>query len=250
MQQTRKITTALKKLLKQRKITYARVADHLNLSEASIKRLFSQGGMTLERLEQICVLAGADIADVIAMGEQKPLTISRLTPEQERELVADPKLLLVTLLIMNFWALDQIVEAYDLSEAETIGKLLQLERLGMIELLPGNRVKRLVARHFSWQPAGPVQRYFENQIRSDFLASDFSGVGEQLRFVGGMLSRDSLTRMQMEIDDLVAKMDELIQKDSELPLEEKYGAAAVLAMRPWEMPAFSPYRLRPRRQPS
>lgn len=54
MAQTTLIIEALKKTLKLHGKTYADVACHLKLSEASVKRLFAQNSMTLQRLEAIC----------------------------------------------------------------------------------------------------------------------------------------------------------------------------------------------------
>ena len=250
MHETPLILETLKGLLRRQKITYARVAEHLDLSEASIKRLFTRGGFTLERLEQICFLAGIRLCDLIRQAESNPEAISALTPDQERELVDDPVLLLVTFLALNSWTLAEILACYDLGETDVLRRLLRLDRLGMIELLPDNRVRRLVARNFSWRPGGPVQRYFESQVRRDFLESSFNDPGEHLRFAGGMLSRESLTRMEQSIDKLLAEMDRLIQQDSDLPLKEKFGTAAIFAIRPWEMPAFKQYRKVERRKPN
>ena len=54
MAQTEFLIQSLKKSLKAHGLTYADVARQLKLSEASIKRLFSEQNITLERLDQIC----------------------------------------------------------------------------------------------------------------------------------------------------------------------------------------------------
>ena len=48
------LISTLKRVLKTRGVTYADLAERIALSEASVKRLFSQGTFTLERLEQVC----------------------------------------------------------------------------------------------------------------------------------------------------------------------------------------------------
>ena len=60
MSQTAQLVDTLKKLLRERKITYADVASHLELSEANVKRMFSKRHFTLSRLEEVCALANAD----------------------------------------------------------------------------------------------------------------------------------------------------------------------------------------------
>lgn len=238
MTQTQAIIEALKQILRQQRITYAQVARHLDLSEPSVKRLFSKGGFTLERIERICELAGTPVSELAMMADQKPAELTRLTLEQEYELLGDPKLLLVTFLVLNHWRLEEMIQVFDLTEPEAIKRLVQLDRLGLIELLPGNRVRRLVSRNFTWRKNGPVQNYFEKQLKLDFLSSRFTQDREHLRFVGGMLSQESVVRLHQAIDRLAADLDEFIQSDADLPMSEKRSVAAVFAVRPWEVPAF------------
>ncbi len=51
----------------------------------------------------------------------------------------------------------KIVSAYQLSPAQCLHHLLALERIGLITLLPGNRIRLRVARDFKWAPGGPVR---------------------------------------------------------------------------------------------
>ena len=55
MRQTLAIHAALKRLLKARGRTYAEAATVLELSEASVKRLFARGELALDRIERLCV---------------------------------------------------------------------------------------------------------------------------------------------------------------------------------------------------
>lgn len=245
MSQTQRIVSTLKQALRAQRITYAQVAQGLAMSEASVKRMFSQATFTLERLEEIAALAGVRIADLARMAEEQPEPLTRLSPEQEKQLLADPKLLLVTFMVLNGWSVAQIVDTYEIDQLEVVRKLAQLDRLGMLELLPGNRIRRLVARNFSWRQNGPVSTYFEREVKKDFLSSRFAGAGEQLRFVGGLMSRDSVRRMHQLMDELTAKFDEFVQSDSDLDLHDKVGVGAVFALRPWEAPAFRTLRRRP-----
>ena len=56
----------LKRVLKERGITYAGIAEHLRLSQASVKRLFSSQDFSLSRIDQICELAGIELTDLVA----------------------------------------------------------------------------------------------------------------------------------------------------------------------------------------
>lgn len=247
MSETVALVDALKRVLRSQKITYADLAKQLDLSESSVKRCFAQHQFTLERFEQICQIAGVQVAELAALAAGGREAITQLTEEQEEELVRDEKLLLTTMLVLNHWTSAEICDYYLIEENELLRRLLKLDQLKMIELLPGNRIRAKVGRHFSWRADGPVQQYFARHMRDDFMNNDFSDELAHKRFMGALLSGPSLVVMRRAIDQLVVKLDELIQADTVLPLEEKYGVAAMFAIRPWEVPAFRAMRRHPER---
>ena len=63
MTDTAAVLTALKRALKARGMIYQDVARGLGLSEASVKRLFSRRGFTLERPERVCALMDLSLSD-------------------------------------------------------------------------------------------------------------------------------------------------------------------------------------------
>ena len=170
MVQSKRIIQALKGVLKERRVSYEQVAGHLGLSLSSVKRLFSTGGFTLERVESICDLAGVDILELARQGEAQRLQVASLTEEHERELIGDPALLLVAICALNRWRFGRILQHYQLSEPRLIQLLARLDRMGLIELLPGNRIKLRVARNFAWLPDGPIHRYFVDHVQNAFLS--------------------------------------------------------------------------------
>ena len=96
-------TEALKRCLTAKGMTYGRLAPALGLSEASVKRLFSSGGFTLERIEQICRLLDMDLFELARLAHSDAATVAELTPQQEQALAADPRLLLVFHLLLSGW---------------------------------------------------------------------------------------------------------------------------------------------------
>jgi len=56
MSQTAQLIQTIKKLLKARGMTYAQLAQHLHLSEASVKRQFSQKSFNVQSLEKFAML--------------------------------------------------------------------------------------------------------------------------------------------------------------------------------------------------
>ena len=58
---------ALKKSVRARGLTYAELARRLQLSEASVKRMFSRGTFTLARIEGVLAAVDLDLYDVARM---------------------------------------------------------------------------------------------------------------------------------------------------------------------------------------
>lgn len=238
MPQAHTLVATLKKTLKAHGLTYRHVADSLQLSEASVKRLFAQENLSIARLEQICQLMSMEISDLIKRMDADTRRLSELTEAQERELVSDIKLLLVTFLVVNGWNFDGIVQHYKLTEAETIRCLAKLDRLRLIELLPKNRIKLLISSNFAWRRNGPIQRFFSDNLREEFLNSQFDKDDEAFHFLTGILSPPMSATLIEKMRRLAAEFDELNEESRRLPLKERIECSMILAIRPWRPAAF------------
>jgi len=248
MRQTLAIHAALKRLLRSRGRTYAEAAVVLGLSEASIKRLFAKGELSLERLEVLCDWIDVDITDVVALAQSAQPLVTELTPAQERELLQDLSLLLVAFLLVNGWREAEILEVYRFTKPQLTVLLIRLERIGLIELMPFDRVKLRTARNFAWRSDGPIQRYFSDRVLPEFLETRFNEPGERMHFVGGMLSRASVHKLHEGLQALARQVDELVEADLNLPAEQRYGISLFAAVRPWEFSKFTEFRRGPRQK--
>jgi len=152
------IVAELKRALRERGLTYAAVASKLGLSVATVKRLFSSGDFSLQRVDLICELLGVGWREILERAHEHDAPTKQLTLTQEQEIVSDPKLLFVTWLVLNRTSFDEILQWYRLTRSELLRLFIRLDRLKVIELQPANRVRLLVSRRFSWRPAGPVAR--------------------------------------------------------------------------------------------
>lgn len=247
MQQTHALVDALKRLLKTRAVTYAELAQRIGVSEASVKRMFSQKQFTLQRLDQVLVAIGSDFAQLVAAvqsAQAAPTLITALTFEQEKEIIEDTRLFIVAVSALNLLPLEQIVAIYDISEAEAVKYLLRLDKIGFLELLPNNRVKLLVARTFAWIPDGPIHSYFKREAYDDYLNAQFDGEHELLRLVNVMLSKKSTLALLERLKQVAVEFSQQHQEDARLPASERRAVSFMLAARPW-MPQTFKALLRP-----
>lgn len=242
MNEITSLIITLKKLLKKQGITYRDLAKALGLSEASVKRMFSAKRFTLERLSQLCAILGFTLSELTQEAASNRQRISTLTIEQESLLVSDTKLLLTAVCTLNHWKLSEIIEAYEMTEAQCLQRLLILDRLQMIELLPENRIRLIIARDFEWLKEGPISDFFRTHGQSDFLNNTFVA-NDSMMFIHGMLTEASFDELQAELQKLRTKFGELHDQSLSTSLSSKKSASMLIGVRRnWEPSAFSKLR--------
>ena len=236
--QTNTLIKTLKGVLKQKAITYAQIGKALKLSEASVKRLFSSGQISLPRLDQICQLANIEITDLLRSMEQQAQRLECLTQAQEQEICADLLLMSITVCVLNRWSAEQIQQHHHITLPELIQKLAHLDRLGVLELLPNNAYRLKIAANFRWIENGPIQQFFLKHITGEFFNSRFNAEHEALQVCNGMLSAQSNHRFQAAMRRLVDEFEQMSREDARLPFEQRHGTTLLLAMRGWNYSLF------------
>jgi DNA-binding Xre family transcriptional regulator len=238
MSEGKQLIDTLKGELRRRSVTYHELAAVLDLSHASVKRLFAEHNFTLERVELICRFLGMDMAELFRIMEKKQNRLASLTVAQEQMLVSDIKLLCMAHALLNKWSFEEVLATYTITEHEAIRLMATLDRLRIIDLLPGNRYKLLVSRKFRWLPNGPIQKFFEQQLQADFFDASFNHRGEARIFISAMLSRGSVEKLNSILARAADEINELHLEDEKLELGQRSGMSVVLAARPWEAKVF------------
>jgi DNA-binding Xre family transcriptional regulator len=238
MSQEKALLQALKRQLKLRDLTYVDVASHLALSEASVKRLFSEGNISVSRLESVCTLLAITLTDLVLIAQLDQTQITSLTFEQEQNMVSDETLLLVSVCVIDGYSFNDIVTQYDVTDTELIQYLAHLDRLKIIELQPQNRIKLLISPNFNWLVNGPIQRFFQQHIKEDFFKSDFKQTTEKLLVINGLLSDGSNSELQHEMQQLINQFAQLKNSDQRITMNNKHGTTLVVAMRQWNAALF------------
>ncbi|MDI1308404.1 MAG: helix-turn-helix transcriptional regulator [Methylotenera sp.] len=233
MQQTPLLIVTLKKALRANNVTYKILADKLGMSESSIKRIFSEESLSLQRLEQICALINMDLSDLVQMMNRDKPRISELTEEQEQVATADMRLLGVAFLVVNGWAFNNILAHYPIKPADLVHYLLVLDKLRVIDLEPNNRIRLLISPNFSWRKNGPIQRALSQTVQKDFMEGDIESSGGQQQFVSGMLSATSRDEISKHLERLCLLFNELKHQDQRLPLSLRTGFSMATTLRPW-----------------
>lgn len=239
------IVQAVRAALRQRRMTYRELAGAIGVSEPTIKRDLSRGDFSLSRLDRICDVLELSLADLAQSQAIGSTLLTQLSEQQERALVRDPRLLVVTYLVVNDWKWSEITSTFQLDDNALISVLLRLDELGIVDYRPPHRIRKLTARNFAWRKDGPVHEFFLTRVAPEFLRSHFDAPTDELRFIGGLLSETSLTQMKAAVGRLAQEFEEYARRDARLALAAKNGCSMLLAMRQWEFSEFT--RLRRKR---
>jgi len=229
-----RIVEALKACLRARGMTYGALAAKLGVSEPTVKRMFSRGVFTLERIEQILETIELDLQELARLAREGSGAPAELTQEQEQALARDERLFSVFWLVQNEWSFAGILEAFAISRAELTAAYARLDRLRLIRWGPRERARLLVRRDFRWRDGGPVKKTYGPRVMSEFLAARFKQPLEFLRFESRVMSPESAAVLKRRLERLVLEFNELAEVDSSLPSGRRVGVALLAACRPWE----------------
>jgi hypothetical protein len=235
---------ALKKSVRARGLTYAELGRRLDLSEASVKRMFSRGSFTLARIEEVLAAVDLDLYEVARMTRGRGNGAAQLSYEQELNLARDERLLAVFWLLLNGWTFDEILEEFAIARTELTVAFARLEKLKLIEWRPRERVRLLVPRDFVWRPGGPAKKAYARRAMAEFLSGRFDGPLEVLRFESRELSAESAATLKRKLDELVAQFNECAEADSSLPAGRRVGVALLAGCRPWQFSAVNALKRR------
>jgi len=242
MAQIPHLIATLKKQLKAQGLTYQDVAAKLDLSEASVKRLFAENNFSLKRLEEICSLIHMEITELVQLMDEERNKIRQLSREQEENIVSDVLLLMITACVINGFSYQQILERYNIKPTDCIRKLAQLDRQKIIELLPNNRIKLLVSPDFNWIPNGPIQNFFQEKVEQEYFSSTFSKEHEKLLVLNGLMTKENNLEFQKKMEKLAKEFTDNCKSDIPKPFEKRLGNTTVLALRHWDFSVFKDYQ--------
>ena len=238
MSSTQDLVVALKAELRASGITYAQLAKELKLAESSVKRIFAKGDMPLSRIDEVLAVLKMDFAELAARVVHAQPLVKELTLEQEKAVVASPRLLLVAISVLSHWTFEQIVSTYALTDAECVACLVKLDRLGIIDLRPMNRYRLKLDKTFRWRPMGPVMAYFRRHVVDDYFNGGFDGEGETLMLVHGQIGRAQAALFVERLQRMAQDFAQQHLADQRLPAASKDGFTMVIGMRSWLFAAF------------
>lgn len=233
MLERERLLAALKQLLKERGWRYADLAAAVGVSEPTIKRILSTGRMDLDRLERICEVLEIDFFELARAASGTRQSRRLLSLRQEQALADAPRLMMVFHMLCQGWRSEAIATDYGMAHAELVQLLARLDRVGLIELLPGDRTRLRVARDFSWRDDGPVRARYLAAASQEFMQDAFDAPQALLALEVRELGDASIATLRRKLERLVVEFREAADVDVSLPHERRRSVGMLVAMRPW-----------------
>ncbi|HEY8269783.1 MAG TPA: helix-turn-helix domain-containing protein [Pseudobdellovibrionaceae bacterium] len=138
---SQKIKSVIKELLKKKKITYDELAEQMECSVPTIKRILGPEELTLNRLLQLCEIVEIDLADLEELLKETEIKEERFTPAQEEFLAKNQSFFAYLMKLFSGETPKQIAESCHLTQRSTDKYLIGLEKQGLIRVTGKQRVK-------------------------------------------------------------------------------------------------------------
>ncbi|MEC3948288.1 helix-turn-helix domain-containing protein [Sphingobium sp. HWE2-09] len=230
---TATILASLRRQLKGQGIRVSQLADALSVAEPTVWRWLRGEGLTLDRLDEICGIAGIDLRNLVEKtddGLQQSFTLS-----QERVLAADRRLALVFFSILNGAQREEIAQSFGLSPELLDTHLKRLDRLGLIDLPSRGRIRAKTSRSVRWRRGGPLAVAFEKTVKPLFMSMDFGAA--DARYVSDMVALTETGRERIlalfdalrEDVHLIAEQEAVVQQDA------RHWSGVLMMVRPLDI---------------
>lgn len=169
--QSQKIKSALRDLLKKNKITYEDVAEKLECSVPTVKRILGPEELTLSRLLELCDLLSINLGDLQTLIGEEKSEEEKFTPAQENFLVKNSSYFAYLMKLFDSKTPKQIAETYGLNQRSNDKYLIGLEKNELIKVTGAGKVKPAFKGMPSLGQGALAKAYFKSfiQVGAEFF---------------------------------------------------------------------------------
>ncbi|WP_250655557.1 helix-turn-helix domain-containing protein [Alkalimarinus coralli] len=232
---------ALKQILKSQGIRYKDLADIMQTSEPTIKRLFQEQDCKLSRLIDICDALGISFNDLTGIASNTPVEPTELTLDIEQALAANPSLTSFFILLISEISPEMIAQQSQLTRSDVYLYLRELEKLGLVRLGKQDSVHILVKRPIRWRLNGPLHhtlvRVNQNFIK-EALTNHADG-GYPFYSASRLFSEYSIRQLNDEVERLYQRFQQQAALDQMFyPASQLQPYKMVTTIAPFNVPQY------------
>jgi transcriptional regulator with XRE-family HTH domain len=227
------ICAELKRLFRAHGLRYRDVAQAIGASEATVKRWMASENFTIDQVETLAHVVGVSFAELTELAtKDNDVRLRRLSRAQEEGLTEQHQVLFVFWLLLNGWSAAEIKRECAIEEHTLVTYLTKLDKLRLIDLLPGNNIRLLTKREIDWLKDGPVRGTFNRRIRQYFLEMDFTNPSSIWASTSHKLSSHSAGRLEKMCEEFKREVRMLAEADRNLHEANKSWYVTLMAARP------------------
>ncbi len=153
------VMKALKNLLRAQKISYADLANRIDVPEDTLKKWFTSTDGAYSRISLICQAAGVSFSELLKDLERQNVVTYEMGGEQQAYFSKDYHAFKVYwLLVYERLSVESIQKLLQLNLGELKKILLKLDRFKLIELGPYDKVVTPEVVPIRWSPKGVFMR--------------------------------------------------------------------------------------------
>ncbi|RZA09795.1 MAG: XRE family transcriptional regulator [Proteobacteria bacterium] len=157
------LQSAFRAILREKGISQPKLAALAGVSLPTAKRWVKGEGISLQEWLKLLTLIGVSLPELLERAGAAGSAHFTYTPSQEEALASTRGLLAYLDLLLGGKTPAAIAKAHALSNAVTSQYLAKLEKVGLIEWLPKDKVRLLIKGEPRWNPAGPLAKKFRRQ---------------------------------------------------------------------------------------
>jgi len=232
---------ALKQILKKQGIRYKDLAEIMQTSEPTIKRLFQEQDCKLSRLIDICDALGISFNDLTDIASNTPVEPTGLTLETEQALAADPSLTSFFMLLISEISPEVIAQQSQLTSSDVYLYLRELEKLGLVRLGKQDSVHILVKRPIRWRLNGPLHHTLV-RVNQNFIKealSNHADGGYPFYSASRLFSEYSIKQLNDEAERLYQRFQQQAALDQMFyPTSQLKPYKMVTTIAPFNVPLY------------
>lgn len=232
---------SLKQVLKAQGLRYKDLAEKMNTSEPTIKRLFAEQDCKLSRLMEMCEAIGISFTELVELAANQTVYPTELSFETEQALASKPGLMSFFMLLVSEFDIDFIVERNQLSKQDGYLYLRELEKLELIRLRQDDSYYFLVNRPILWRLDGPLHSTLVS-VNQGFIKESISRNNkEKYPFYSAsrLLSPNSIKQLSQDIDNLYQSFQKQAALDQMFyPREELLPFKTVLTLGSFDLAKY------------
>lgn len=232
---------SLKQVLKAQGLRYKDLAEKMNTSEPTIKRLFAEQDCKLSRLMEMCEAIGVSFTELVELAANQTVYPTELSFETEQALASKPGLMSFFMLLVSEFDIDFIVERNQLSKQDGYLYLRELEKLELIRLRQDDSYYFIVNRPILWRLDGPLHSTLVS-VNQGFIKESISRNNkEKYPFYSAsrLLSPNSIKQLSQDIDNLYQSFQKQAALDQMFyPREELLPFKTVLTLGSFDLAKY------------